>query len=68
MIDGRFEPGARITTQHKDMRQAVELGEALGQPLPATDLGRGLFAAMIEQGQGDLDHSAPIRLSRRRRE
>ena len=24
MIDGRFEPGARITTQYKDMRQAVE--------------------------------------------
>jgi 3-hydroxyisobutyrate dehydrogenase-like beta-hydroxyacid dehydrogenase len=67
MIDGRFEPGARITTQYKDMRQAVELGEALRQPLPATDLSRGLFEAMIEQGEGDLDHSALIRLLRRRR-
>lgn len=67
MIDGRFEPGARVTTQHKDMRQAVELGVALQQPLPATDLSRGLYEAMIEQGEGDLDHSALIRLLRSRR-
>jgi 3-hydroxyisobutyrate dehydrogenase-like beta-hydroxyacid dehydrogenase len=67
MIDGRFEPGARITTQHKDMQQAVELGSALKQSLPATELSRTLFAEMIEQGDGDLDHSALIRLLRHRR-
>lgn len=67
MIDGSFEPGARITTQHKDMRQAVELGEALRQPLPAAALGRDLYAGMIADGEGDLDHSALIRLLRRRR-
>ena len=64
MIERRFEPGARVTTQHKDMRQACELGAGLGQWLPATELGRELFARLIERGDGDLDHSALIRLLR----
>jgi 3-hydroxyisobutyrate dehydrogenase-like beta-hydroxyacid dehydrogenase len=67
MIEGRFEPGARITTQEKDMRQALALGEQVGQPLPATRLGHELYAEMIADGDGDLDHSALIRLLRRRR-
>ncbi len=62
MIERRFEPGARVTTQHKDMRQACELGELLGQALPATALGRTLYQRLIEAGDGDLDHSALIRL------
>lgn len=64
MIERSFEPGGRVRTQHKDMRQACELGAVLGQRLPATELGRDLFAALIEQGDGDLDHSALIRLLR----
>jgi len=65
MIDRSFRPGARITTQYKDMRQACELGALLGQPLPATELGRDLFHRLIEQGDGDLDHSALIRILQR---
>lgn len=65
MIDRSFKPGARITTQYKDMRQACELGALLGQPLPAAELGRDLFHKLIEQGDGDLDHSALIRILRR---
>ena len=64
MIDGTFEPGARVTTQHKDMRQACELGELLDQALPATELSKALFERLIERGDGDLDHSALIRLLR----
>jgi 3-hydroxyisobutyrate dehydrogenase-like beta-hydroxyacid dehydrogenase len=64
MIDGAFEPGARVTTQHKDMRQACELGELLNQTLPATELSEALFERLIERGDGDLDHSALIRLLR----
>mgnify|MGYP001821876506 CR=1 FL=1 len=62
MIDETFEPGARITTQFKDMRQACELGQMLNQPLPATELSKTLFARLIERGDGDLDHSALIRV------
>jgi 3-hydroxyisobutyrate dehydrogenase-like beta-hydroxyacid dehydrogenase len=64
MIERSFAPGARVTTQLKDMRQACELGELLGQPLPATALGRDLFARLVERGDGDLDHSSLIRLLR----
>lgn len=64
MIERRFTPGARVTTQHKDMRQACELGEQLQQALPATALGRELYAQLIARGDGDLDHSALFRLLR----
>lgn len=64
MIDGAFQPGARASTQFKDMRQASELGELLDQPLPATRLSMSLFRQLIEQGDGDLDHSALIRVLR----
>ena len=64
MIDTAFQAGARISTQYKDMRQACELGELLGQPLPATRLSMSLFGQLIEQGDGDLDHSALIRVLR----
>ncbi len=67
MIDRAFKPGARVTTQYKDMRQACELGTVLGQALPATELGRDLFRQLIDQGDGDLDHSALIRVLQRPR-
>jgi len=61
MIGRAYLPGARITTQYKDMDQACDLGAALGQALPATALSRSLYAQAIERGDGDLDHSALIR-------
>ena len=50
MIEGRFEPGARCTTQHKDMDQAVSLGAELGLDLPATALNRGLYRKLMDKG------------------
>lgn len=64
MIDCAFTPGGRVRTQHKDMRQACELAESLDQPMPATRLGSDLYMQMIDRGDGDLDHSALIRLFR----
>ncbi len=58
MAQGRFQPGARATVQHKDMSQALELAAALGLELPATALSRGLYAELIRRGGGGLDHSA----------
>ncbi len=62
MIDKAFAPGGRVTTQHKDMRQACELAAELGLTLPATELSRRLYQKLIDQGDGDLDHSALIRI------
>ena len=60
MIDQTFQPGGKVTTQHKDMTQAIELAAEYRQQLPASELNRTLYAELIEQGKGDLDHSALI--------
>lgn len=65
MIDEAFAPGAKATTQHKDMTQAVELGEHYGLELPATRLGKDLFEQLINAGGADLDHSALIKVIER---
>lgn len=62
MIDGAFAPGGRVTTQRKDMDQALALAAELGLDLPATALGRDLYDRLIEAGDGALDHSALYRL------
>lgn len=58
MIDKTFQPGGKITTQHKDMTQAIELAAEYEQILPASALNRSLYNNLIEDGKGDLDHSA----------
>ena len=62
MIDENFTPGAKATTQHKDMTQAVELGAHYHLELPITKLGKELFQRLIEGGGANLDHSALIKV------
>ena len=57
MIDRTFEPGARATTQLKDMHQAVDLAEELNLSLPFMRLSCDLWTDMIETGYGALDQS-----------
>jgi 3-hydroxyisobutyrate dehydrogenase-like beta-hydroxyacid dehydrogenase len=64
MIDDAFQPGGKASTQRKDLQQALELARQVGVKLPATELGRGLYDQLIEQGGGDLDHSALIKVLR----
>ena len=65
MIDGAFQPGGKASTQRKDLQQALDLARQVGVKLPATRLGRDLYDQLIEQGDGDLDHSALIKVLRR---
>lgn len=58
MVDGTYTPGARCTTQRKDMHQAVEFAASLGLEMPATALSRELYDRLIAQGGADLDHAA----------
>ena len=62
MIEGAFQPGGKVTTQRKDLQQALELAASLGLALPATTLCRDLYDRLIQRGDGGLDHSALIRL------
>ena len=60
MIDGAFQPGGKVVTQHKDLNQAIELAGDFGLDLPATTLNRDLYRRLIDEGKGELDHSALI--------
>ena len=62
MIDENFTPGAKATTQHKDMTQAVELGAHYNLELPITELGKELYQRLIEGGGANLDHSALLKV------
>jgi 2-hydroxy-3-oxopropionate reductase len=62
MVEGVFTPGARCTTQRKDMNQALELAAELGLDMPATALSRDLYDRLIGAGGADLDHAALYRL------
>ena len=65
MIDNSFAPGGKVTTQHKDLSQALDLAASLGLSLPATHLNMTLYQRLIDKGEGGLDHSALIRLFRK---
>ena len=45
MVTNAFTPGAKATTQRKDMDQALELASELGIQLPQTSLSRDLYEA-----------------------
>ena len=62
MLSGEFEPGATVTTQSKDLSQALEFASSLNLKLPATELNLELYARLKEQGHSDLDHSALIKV------
>ncbi|MHC8508481.1 MAG: NAD(P)-dependent oxidoreductase [Rhodospirillales bacterium] len=62
MTDGAFAPGGKASTQHKDMDQALALAESVGLKMPAAELNRALYSALIDAGHGGLDHSALIKI------
>jgi 3-hydroxyisobutyrate dehydrogenase-like beta-hydroxyacid dehydrogenase len=62
MIDGTFEPGGKALTQRKDLQQALELAQVVRARLPATALNRDLYDELIASGDGELDHSALIKV------
>lgn len=62
MATGDYRPGARVTIQEKDMREAAEFGAGLGVEMPATRLCRDLYQRLIDRGLADLDHAALLKL------
>ena len=61
MIDATFQAGAHIHAIQRICARPANSKELLGQPLPATPEHVTVRAALIEQGDGDLDHSADPR-------
>lgn len=60
MVEEDFQARARSTIQLKDMRAAASLAEAVGVDLPGLATNLGLWERLVEEGSGDLDHSALI--------
>ncbi len=62
MLDRNFKPGARVSTQHKDLGIALALGKEYNVPLPATAHVHQMYDAMLAASHGNLDHSSLVML------
>lgn len=62
LIDRNFKPGFKIKLHNKDMGIALRAGEAYKVPLKGTSLVAEQMKTAIEQGHGELDHSALVLL------
>ena len=61
MVIGRnFKPGFRIRLHQKDLRNALLAAEAMKVPLPLTSLVQQMIMSLMNEGKGDLDHSAIV--------
>jgi 2-hydroxy-3-oxopropionate reductase len=58
MIAEDFSPGARASTQLKDLRNAMSASLNAGIDLPVLRLVESLFASMCANGLSERDHSA----------
>ena len=65
MLDNDFTPGGPAKWQLKDTRTALAQAQKLGLNLPVGSLVDSLFTAMVEAGDGELDHAGLIRQLRR---
>ena len=57
-----FTPGFKIRLHEKDLAIALAAGREYGAPLPVTALVEQMLLALVQQGSGELDHSALLPL------
>jgi 2-hydroxy-3-oxopropionate reductase len=61
MVIGRnFKPGFRIKLHQKDLRNALLAAEDMKVSLPLTSFVQQMLMALMNEGKGDLDHSAIV--------
>jgi len=60
VIARNFQPGFRINLHQKDLRNALLAAESMKVSLPVTSLVQQMLMALMNQGQGNLDHSAIV--------
>lgn len=58
IIDGNFKPGFKIKLHQKDLNIALKTGGELDLTLPGTETAARQMATAMQQGNGELDHSA----------
>ena len=62
MLDRNFKPGFRIRLHEKDLKIALATGSEYGVPLMVSGVVGQMMTAMKGMGNGDLDHSALVKL------
>jgi 3-hydroxyisobutyrate dehydrogenase-like beta-hydroxyacid dehydrogenase len=62
MINRAYVPGAKVTTQRKDLRLAQALAARVGLSLPHLESTSARYEVLVACGEGELDHSALHRL------
>jgi len=60
VVSRNFKPGFRIRLHQKDLRNALLASEAMKVPLPLTGMVQQMLMTLMNQGKGDLDHSAIV--------
>ena len=58
MIEGNFNPGFRVRLHQKDLNNALQTARELDVPLPFTAMVQQVIGSLMNEGKGDLDHSA----------
>lgn len=60
VISRNFKPGFRIKLHQKDLRNALLAAESLKVSLPFTGMVQQMLISLMNEGKGDLDHSAIV--------
>ncbi|MDH4440175.1 MAG: NAD(P)-dependent oxidoreductase [Rhizobium sp.] len=60
MVEGNFQPGGPAKYQVKDTSTAIAFARSRELKLPVSEEVDRLFQAMVDHGDGDLDHSGVI--------
>ena len=60
VINRNFKPGFRIKLHQKDLRNALLAAESLKVGLPLTSSVQQMLMALMNEGKGELDHSAIV--------
>ena len=58
MLSGDYQPSFPLRLMHKDLSLALELGNQLGIPLPATAAAREIYNSVKGSCKDDLDYAA----------
>ena len=62
VVAGEFEPGFKSRFHYKDLGIIMDTAKHLNVALPASALAQQLFAALLANGYGDMDHSAVVKV------
>jgi 2-hydroxy-3-oxopropionate reductase len=60
VVNRNFKPGFRIRLHQKDLRNALLAAESMKVALPMTSMVQQMLMALMNEGKGELDHSAIV--------